>query len=132
MDIAGDGGACRGAVVKLLVDRCEKGITVPDVIRRSGVGVCPDLRRRERVVLNPARHPASDSEICAPGRILKEGDAPHYAPYLRHRPPVARRRSAQRPGTPGHRNVWTTQIYTHVTNKRLRDVHEQFHGGQDI
>ena len=32
----------------------------------------------------------------------------------------------------GHRNVSTTQIYTHVTNKRLRDIHEQFHGGQDI
>ena len=32
----------------------------------------------------------------------------------------------------GHKNVSTTQIYTHVTNKRLRDIHEQFHGGQDI
>ncbi|MBI4086629.1 tyrosine-type recombinase/integrase [Candidatus Kaiserbacteria bacterium] len=29
----------------------------------------------------------------------------------------------------GHRNVATTQIYTHLTNKRLRDVHEKFHGG---
>jgi site-specific recombinase XerD len=29
----------------------------------------------------------------------------------------------------GHRNVTTTQIYTHVTNKRLRDVHERFHRG---
>jgi site-specific recombinase XerD len=32
----------------------------------------------------------------------------------------------------GHKNVSTTQAYTHVTNKRLRDIHEQFHGGQDI
>ena len=32
----------------------------------------------------------------------------------------------------GHQSVSTTQAYTHVTNKRLRDVHEQFHGGQDI
>lgn len=32
----------------------------------------------------------------------------------------------------GHKNVATTQIYTHVTNKRLRDVHERFHGGNDI
>lgn len=31
----------------------------------------------------------------------------------------------------GHRNVATTQIYTHVTNKRLRDIHEKFHGGND-
>lgn len=32
----------------------------------------------------------------------------------------------------GHKNVATTQIYTHVTNKRLRDIHEKFHGGNDI
>jgi site-specific recombinase XerD len=29
----------------------------------------------------------------------------------------------------GHKNVATTQMYTHVTNKRLREVHEKFHGG---
>lgn len=28
----------------------------------------------------------------------------------------------------GHKNISTTQIYTHVTNKQLRDVHETFHG----
>lgn len=28
----------------------------------------------------------------------------------------------------GHKNVATTQIYTHVTNKQLRDIHETFHG----
>ena len=32
----------------------------------------------------------------------------------------------------GHKNVATTQIYTHVTNKRLRDIHERFHGGKDL
>ncbi len=32
----------------------------------------------------------------------------------------------------GHKNVSTTQIYTHVTNKGLRDIHERFHGGTDI
>lgn len=29
----------------------------------------------------------------------------------------------------GHKNVATTQIYTHVTNSRLRDVHKSFHSG---
>lgn len=28
----------------------------------------------------------------------------------------------------GHANVSTTQIYTHVTDKHLRDVHKKFHG----
>ena len=32
----------------------------------------------------------------------------------------------------GHKNVSTTQVYTHVTNKQLRDIHEKFHGGRDI
>lgn len=31
----------------------------------------------------------------------------------------------------GHKNVSTTQVYTHVTNKRLRDIHEKFHGGNN-
>jgi site-specific recombinase XerD len=28
----------------------------------------------------------------------------------------------------GHANISTTQIYTHLTNKELREVHEAFHG----
>lgn len=28
----------------------------------------------------------------------------------------------------GHKNISTTQIYTHVTNKQLKDVHSAFHG----
>ncbi|MFA6105103.1 MAG: tyrosine-type recombinase/integrase [Patescibacteria group bacterium] len=29
----------------------------------------------------------------------------------------------------GHKNIVTTQIYTHVTNKKLRETHKKFHGG---
>lgn len=32
----------------------------------------------------------------------------------------------------GHQNIATTQIYTHVTNKRLKDLHQRFHGGKKI
>ncbi len=29
----------------------------------------------------------------------------------------------------GHKNIATTQIYTHITNKQLHDVHKNFHSG---
>lgn len=32
----------------------------------------------------------------------------------------------------GHQNIATTQIYTHVTNKRLRDIHRKFHSGKRL
>lgn len=28
----------------------------------------------------------------------------------------------------GHKNIQTTQVYTHVTHKHLKDIHERFHG----
>lgn len=31
----------------------------------------------------------------------------------------------------GHKNVSTTQIYTHITNPRLREIHEKFHRKED-
>lgn len=30
----------------------------------------------------------------------------------------------------GHKNIVTTQIYTHVTNPRLKEIHKKFHSGQ--
>lgn len=32
----------------------------------------------------------------------------------------------------GHQNIVTTQIYTHVTNKHLRDIHRRFHSGRHL
>ena len=32
----------------------------------------------------------------------------------------------------GHSNIATTQIYTHVTNKQLRDVHRKVHDGRNF
>lgn len=32
----------------------------------------------------------------------------------------------------GHKNIVTTQIYTHVTNKKLRDIHREYHSGNRI
>lgn len=32
----------------------------------------------------------------------------------------------------GHKNIATTQIYTHVTNLRLKEVHQKFHSGNKI
>lgn len=32
----------------------------------------------------------------------------------------------------GHRSITSTQIYTHVTSKRLRDIHRQFHSGKNL
>lgn len=31
----------------------------------------------------------------------------------------------------GHKNIATTQIYTHVTNPQLKKIHEKFHSGND-
>ena len=32
----------------------------------------------------------------------------------------------------GHQNIVTTQVYTHVTSKHLRDVHRAFHSGKKL
>jgi len=32
----------------------------------------------------------------------------------------------------GHKNITATQIYTHITSKKLREVHHKFHGGKDL
>ena len=32
----------------------------------------------------------------------------------------------------GHRSILTTQIYTHISKKYLKDIHEKYHGGKKI
>ena len=32
----------------------------------------------------------------------------------------------------GHRSIISTQIYTHVTNRRLRDIHRKYHSGKNL
>ena len=32
----------------------------------------------------------------------------------------------------GHRNIATTQIYTHVVSKRLKEIHKKFHSGEEL
>ncbi len=32
----------------------------------------------------------------------------------------------------GHKNIATTQIYTHVTNPQLRTIHEKYHSGNEV
>ena len=32
----------------------------------------------------------------------------------------------------GHKNIVTTQLYTHVTNQRLREIHRRFHSGERL
>ena len=32
----------------------------------------------------------------------------------------------------GHKNITATQIYTHVTNKRLKEIHRKLHSGKEL
>ena len=32
----------------------------------------------------------------------------------------------------GHKSILTTQIYTHVVSKKLKDIHTKYHGGKDL
>lgn len=32
----------------------------------------------------------------------------------------------------GHQNIATTQVYTHITNKQLREIHKKFHSGKRL
>ncbi len=51
----------------------------------------------------------------------------HIAAQLRHASAGWRGRPAQRAGTAGPQSLTTTQIYTHVSTRRLRETYEQAH-----
>lgn len=100
---------------------------VPLFLRYSGKKMAKDDATGESLRLTPR-----SVERLVKGYALRAGIAVDATPHtLRHTFATgllregADLRSVQE--LLGHSNVSTTQIYTHVTNRQLKDVHKKFH-----
>ena len=112
-------------VGKYLRSRIDKA--PPLFIRNSGLGVITESDESKRLTVRTIQRLVKSYVLKA---RIPVAATPHT---LRHSMATdllrggADLRSVQE--LLGHKNIATTQIYTHVTDARLREVHEKFHSG---
>ncbi len=87
------------------------------------------LKVTEKTKLGSARHCVYDFYVPETHNLITDGIVSHNSfatDLLSH---GAGLREVQE--MLGHKNIATTQIYTHVTNPQLHDIHEKFHSGNE-
>lgn len=106
-------------------------IRIPHPIRNSGSNVTgkESFEKYEKLRLTPRSIQRIIKKYAIKAGIIGKKVSPHSLRHsfatdlLRNGADI---RSVQ--AMLGHSSVTTTQIYTHVTDKQLREVHEKFHG----